>query len=392
VNAIASNLPSANSPENGGAGLPGTRRRLIFSIGALVLVLCGVAYWLVSDRDSASTENAYVGGNVVVITAQVGGVVTAIGADDTDRVHAGQTVIRLDDTDAKVALEQAQAQLARAVRQVRASYADAGTSQADIEMHQVALARAKADLAHRRGLLAIGAVSGEEVRHAEQAVRAADAALQMAREKNKGSLAAIDGTTLQRNPAVLAAAAQVRAAYVALQRTVIPAPVAGIVTRRNVQVGERIAPGVPLMAIVPPDQLWVDANFKESQLRDVRIGQPVTLTSDLYGGDVVYHGVVEGQEPGTGNAFSLLPAQNATGNWIKVVQRVPVRIARHPCEVEAHPLQLGLSMQVEVSTRDHDGQRLAASGTHAHAYRTDVYAHQLAHADAMVADIIKANR
>lgn len=367
------------------------RRRLGLTAGGLILALIGMAYWLISSHYSVSTEDAYVGGNVVMVTAQVGGVVTAIGADDTDRVHAGQTVIRLDNTDAKVALEQAQAQLARAVRQVRASYADASTAQANIKVREVELARAKADLAHRRGLLAIGAVSGEEIRHAEQTVRAASAALEMARERTKASLAAIDRTSLQRNPAVLAAAAQVRAAYVALQRTVIPAPVSGIVTRRHVQVGERIAPGVPLLAIVPPDQLWVDANFKESQLRNVRIGQPVTLTSDLYGGSVVYHGVVEGQEPGTGNAFSLLPAQNATGNWIKVVQRVPVRIALRPHEVEAHPLQLGLSMRVEVSTRGHEGQRLAASHEHAHGYRTDVYAHQLAHADAMVADIINAN-
>jgi membrane fusion protein (multidrug efflux system) len=168
--------------------------------------------------------------------------------------------------------------------------------------------------------------------------------------------------------------------------------VAGVVTRRHVQVGERIAPGAPLMAVVPLDQLWVDANFKESQLRNVRIGQPVTLTADLYGGDVVYHGMVEGQEPGTGNAFSLLPAQNATGNWIKVVQRVPVRIALRPREVERHPLQLGLSMYVEVATRNRSGQRLTASDGRTHGYRTDVYAHQLAHADAMVAAIIKANQ
>ncbi|HET7359922.1 MAG TPA: efflux RND transporter periplasmic adaptor subunit [Rhodanobacteraceae bacterium] len=368
------------------------RRRLILTIAALVLVLLGMAYWLISGRYSASTENAYVGGNVVMITAQVGGVVTAIGADDTDRVHAGQTVIRLDDTDARVALERARAQLALAVRQVRASYAAAGTTRANIEMREVALARAEADVAHRRGLLAIGAVSGEEVRHAEQAVRAASAALQMAREQGKGSLAAVDRTSLQRNPAVRSAAAQVRAAYVALQRTVIPAPVAGVVTRRHVQVGERIAPGAPLMAVVPLDQLWVDANFKESQLRNVRIGQPVTLTADLYGGDVVYHGMVEGQEPGTGNAFSLLPAQNATGNWIKVVQRVPVRIALRPREVERHPLQLGLSMHVEVATRNRSGQRLTAADGRTHGYRTDVYAHQLAHADAMVAAIIKANQ
>ncbi len=363
----------------------------MLAAGVSVLALMGLAYWLFSGWNSASTEDAYVGGNVVMVTAQVGGVVTKIGADDTDRVNAGQTLIRLDDTDARVALEQAQAQLGRAVRQVRASYAAAGATRADIDMREVALARARADLDHRRGLLAIGAVSGEDVRHAEQTVRAATAALQMAREQWKGSVAATDGTPLQRNPAVLAAAARVRDAYLALHRTVIPAPVTGIVTRRNVQLGERIAPGVPLMAIVPMKQLWVDANFEESQLRDVRIGQPVTLTSDVYGNGVVYHGTVEGQEPGTGNAFSLLPAQNATGNWIKVVQRVPVRIALRPGELERHPLQLGLSMHVDVSTRNRRGPRLVATSAHAHGYRTNVYAHQLAHANALVAAIVKAN-
>ena len=381
----------ASDKRSPAASVPGTRRRLILTVGALLLAASGLAYWLIGGRYSASTEDAYVGGNVVMVTAQVSGVVTAIGADDTDRVRAGQTVIRLDDTDARLALEQAQARLAGAVRQVRAHYAAAGTSAADMKMREVALARAKADLDHRRGLLTIGAVSGEEVRHAQQAVRAATAALQMAREQWKGSVAAIDGTSLQRNPAVLAAAAKVRDAYLALHRTLIPAPVSGIVTRRHVQVGERIAPGVPLMAIVPLTQLWVDANFEESQLRNVRIGQPVTLTSDLYGGDVVYHGVVEGQEPGTGGAFSLLPAQNATGNWIKVVQRVPVRIALRPGELERHPLQLGLSMRVDVTTRNRSGRRVVASGARTHGYRTNVYAHQLTHANAMVAAIIKAN-
>jgi len=367
-------------------------RRLVLTIVALLIVIVIVVYWLIAGRYSESTEDAYVGGNVVMVTAQVGGVVTAIEADDTDQVHAGQTVIRIDDTDAKLALDRAQAKLALTVRQVRGRYAAAGTAKANIAMREVALARAQADLAHRRGLLAIGAVSGEDVRHAKQAARAAAAALQMAREQWKGAQAAIDGTSLAHNAAVMAAAARVRDAYVALHRTVVPAPVDGAVTHRHVQVGERIAPGEPLMAIVPLNQLWVDANFKESQLRNLRVGQPVTLTSDLYGGAVVYHGVVEGQEPGTGSAFSLLPAQNATGHWIKVVQRVAVRIALESSEVKRHPLQLGLSMHVEISTRHHKGERLITSGTPANGYYTNVYAHQLAHANAMVAAIIKANR
>jgi membrane fusion protein (multidrug efflux system) len=393
MNTLATDTPSGTAPDNRSAptGVPNSRRRLILATGLSLIGLIGLAYWLISGWNSASTEDAYVSGNVVMVTAQVGGVVTAIDADDTDHVHAGQPVIRLDGTDARVALGQAQAGLARAVRQVRARYAAAGTTEADIQVREVALARARADLNHRRGLLAIGAVSGEEVRHAQQTVRAAVAALQMAREQWKASVAAIDGTSLQRNPAVLAAAAQLRGAYLALHRTVVPAPVSGIVTRRNVQLGERIAPGVPLMAIVPMKQLWVDANFEESQLREVRIGQPVTLTSDLYGDGVVYHGVVEGQEPGTGSAFSLLPPQNATGNWIKVVQRVPVRIALRPSELERHPLQLGLSMHVDVSTANRSGQRLAAANAPVHSYRTSVYADQLAHANAMVASIIKAN-
>ena len=365
-------------------------------IAALVLVLVGAlalaVYWIAVGQYRESTEDAYVGGNVVSVTAQVGGVVTAIRADDTDFVQAGRSLVQLDDTDARLALARAKAQLARTVRQVRAQYAAVGQTRANLVAREVDLARAKADLAHRRELLASGAISGEEVRHATQAVHAATAALDAAREQLAGRRALVDRASIETQPDVLAAASQLRDACVAAYRTDVPAPVAGVVTGRHVQLGQKIAPGVPLMSVVPLDHLWVEANFKESQLRHLRIGQPVELTADVYGNQVVYRGTVMGQEAGTGSAFSLLPAQNATGNWIKVVQRVPIRIALDSRQVAAHPLQLGLSMRVTVDTRERSGARLASMKSPAHGYRTDVYAHQLADADALVAQVIQANR
>jgi membrane fusion protein (multidrug efflux system) len=207
-----------------------------------------------------------------------------------------------------------------------------------------------------------------------------------------GSSALVDRTTIATNPEVLVASSKVRDAWIAVYRTDVPAPVTGMVTKRNVQLGQKIAPGMALMSVVPLDRLWVNANFKESQLRHIRIGQKVELAADVYGDAVIYHGTVVGQDAGTGSAFSLLPAQNATGNWIKVVQRVPVRIALDPQEVAKHPLQLGLSMKAVVSTRQRDGSRLVAPGPSGHGYHTDVFAHGLANADAVVARIIAANQ
>jgi membrane fusion protein (multidrug efflux system) len=370
-----------------------SRRWRIAAAIVLLLAAVGVAiYWLVAGQYRESTEDAYVGGNVVSVTAQVGGVVTSIHADDTDFVNAGSSLVQLDDTDARLALARAQAQLARTVRQVRGQYATVGQAQANLQIREVDLARTEADLAHRRELVSVGAISGEEVRHAEQAVRGASAALEAARQQLAGSQALVDRSSIATQPDVLAAAAQLRDAYVAAYRTDVPAPVTGVVSGRHVQLGQKITPGVPLMSVVPLDHLWVEANFKESQLRHIRIGQPVTLTADVYGGEVTYRGTVVGQEAGTGSAFSLLPAQNASGNWIKVVQRVPIRIALDPRQVAAHPLQLGLSMRVTVATRDRDGGRMVAAGTQPHGYRTEVFAHQLADADALVDRVIQANR
>ncbi len=358
----------------------------------LAVALLAGAYAAQADGRWVSTEDAYVEGNVVQVTPQVGGVVTSIRADNTDRVEPGAVLIELNGVDAQLSLDAARANLARSVRQVRGQFAMAGQDGATVALRKVDLARAEEDVARRSALAKIGAIPGEELVHAQQAVRTARAALAVASEQLKRNHALIDGTTVESHPDVQAAAVQLRNASVALARTKVVAPVGGVVTRRGVQVGQRVAAGAPLMSVVPLDQLWVTANLKESQLRNVRIGQPVRLTTDLYGDGVVYHGRVLGQDAGTGSAFSLLPAQNATGNWIKVVQRVPVRIALDPAEVAAQPLQLGLSMRVEVDTETRDGKRLVAAQGQPQVYTTAVYADELAQADAQVRAIIDANR
>ncbi|WP_312538822.1 HlyD family secretion protein [Achromobacter mucicolens] len=371
-----------------------TFARTVAAGGAAILAVAVLAGAYASHADGrwVSTEDAYVEGNVVQVTPQVGGVVTAIRADNTDRVEPGAVLIELNGVDAQLSLDAARANLARSVRQVRGQFAMAGQDGATVALRKVDLARAEEDVARRSALARIGAIPGEELVHAQQAVRTARAALAVASEQLKRNHALIDGTTVESHPDVQAAAVQLRNASVALARTKVVAPVGGVVTKRGVQVGQRVAAGAPLMSVVPLDHLWVTANLKESQLRNVRIGQPVRLTTDLYGDGVVYHGRVLGQDAGTGSAFSLLPAQNATGNWIKVVQRVPVRIALDPAEVAAQPLQLGLSMRVEVDTEARDGKRLVAAQGQPQVYTTAVYADELAQADAQVRAIIDANR
>src|SRR5213079_531337 len=331
------------------------------------------AYWAQVLRHHQRTDDAYVGGNVVQITPQISGTVVAIGADDTQFVKAGEALVRLDQADAKVALDQAEAQLARTVRDVRNLFATSSQLEAAVQQRQTDLAAAQSDLARRQRLGASGAVSGEELQHAIDAVRAAQAGLLAAQQQFAANRARVDGTTLTDHPQVRDAAAAVRNAYLTLARTELPAPVAGFVARRNVQLGQRVSPGTALMAVVPLDQVWVDANFKEAQLATMRLSQPVTLTADIYGRKVKYHGKVVGFGAGTGSAFAVLPAQNATGNWIKIVQRVPVRIALDPQELAAHPLQIGLSMQVEVDTHDRSGDRLPQLAQTAPAYTTDVF-------------------
>jgi membrane fusion protein (multidrug efflux system) len=371
---------------------PRRRNRLTAAILAGLLVAgAGVAFFYYDMQQREVTEDAYVEGNIVQVTAQVAGTVIAIGADNADRVTAGQPLVRFNPLDAQLALERSEAQLAKIVRQVRSQYALAAQMGANVEVRRAEMKKVQADLDRRSQLIHSGAVSGEDLAHADEAVRTASAALKSAEQQFAANQAAVDGTTVATHPDVLSAAAQVKDAYLAAERAVIPAPVSGLVARRNVQVGQRVPAGASLMAVIPLDGLWVTANFKESQLQHVHTGQAVTLTADAYGRSVLYHGTVVGQEAGTGSAFSLMPAQNATGNWIKVVQRLPVRIALDPKEVALYPLQLGLSMRVNVDTRAREGQHFAAAGQRAHAYQTQVFAGEGNEAAASVKRIIAAN-
>lgn len=355
-----------------------------------LVVLAGLGYgayeWY-AGRNQESTDNAYVQGNVIQITPQIGGTVTAILADDTDFVKAGQPLVKLDAADAKMALDLVEANLAQAVRQVRSLYANNTTLEAQLAVRESEILKAQNeinrlgdDLARRQSLVGIGAVSAEEISHlqaqltqAQNALVSAKAASLAARDQLQGARTLTDNTQVQNHPSVLAAAAKVREAFLALHRATLPAPVDGYIAKRTVQLGQRIAPGTPLMSVVALGAPWVDANFKEVQLRTIRIGQPATLTADVYGKKVEYQGTVIGLGAGTGAAFSLLPAQNATGNWIKVVQRVPVRIALDPAQVSAHPLRIGLSMEVTVNVKSQDGKSLAEGAQSASSVQTAVY-------------------
>jgi len=384
-----------STPKTAAAPKANRRWRWLGALGAILVTAGAVygAYWAQVLRYHQATDDAYVGGNVVQITPQISGTVVAIGADDTQFVKAGQPLVRLDPADARVALDQAEAQLARTVRDVRNLYATSSQLGAAAQMRQTELAAAQSDLARRQRLGATGAVSGEELQHATDSVRTAQAQLTAAEQQLAANRARVDGTTLKDHPQVRDAAAAVRNAYLTLERTELDAPVAGLIARRNVQLGQRVSPGTPLMAVVPLDQVWVDANFKEPQLAHMRIGQPVKLTADLYGGGVVYHGTIAGFGAGTGAAFSLLPAQNATGNWIKIVQRVPVRIALDPHEIAAHPLQVGLSMKADVDVRGGtEGTRLPQVADNQASWTTTVSAASEHEADARVQAIIAANQ
>jgi membrane fusion protein, multidrug efflux system len=373
-----------------------------------IVVLLGLAYggfeWFTS-RNAEVTDNAYVQGNVIQITPQVGGTVTAILADDTDFVKAGQPLVQLDPADAKVALDQAEANLAQAVRQVRTLYANNGSLSAQVTLRQSDIARAQTeidratdDLNRRQALSGNGAVSKEELNHArsqlavaQNAMVTAQAGVAAAREQLSSNQSLTDGTNIEGHPSVMAAAAKVREAYLALHRATLPAPVDGYVAKRTVQLGQRVGAGAPLMSIVPLNQLWVDANFKEVQLRNIRIGQPVTLTADLYGKKMEYKGTVAGLGMGTGAAFALLPAQNATGNWIKVVQRVPVRVALDAEQLAKNPLRVGLSMEATIDVSDLSGKTLADAPRSASGTQTQVYAALDDGASAEVRRVIAAN-
>jgi membrane fusion protein (multidrug efflux system) len=398
--------PEAQTSSPRTAGNP-ARKKALLTLTAVV-VLAGLAWaayeWLVASHYE-STDNAYVQGNVIQITPQIGGTVMAILADDTDYVKAGSPLVKLDPTDTQVVLDQARAALAQTVRQVRTLYANNASlsaqvvvREADVARAQTEIARATDDLNRRQSLIQNGAISKEELSHAQtqlangkNALNSALAGVAAAKQQLISNQTLTDGIGIERHPSVLAAAAKVREAWLASQRMSLPAPVEGYVARRSVQLGQRVAAGTPLMAIIPVSQMWVDANFKEVQLRNIRIGQSVKLTADLYGKKLEYRGTVAGLGMGTGAAFALLPAQNATGNWIKVVQRVPVRVALDAAELAKNPLRVGLSMEATVDVSQQGGKALADAPRAAALVQTTVYESLGKGAEDEVSKIIAAN-
>ncbi len=370
------------------------KRRAILLVLATIFVIAGIvwfALWWSVFSQREVTDDAYVGGNQVIVSAQVPGTVIAVLTDNTQLVDVGQVLVKLDPTDADLALAKAKSTLAQTVRQVRQQTEVAGQYDSAIAARRDDLARAEADLKRREPLLADHAVAPEELAHLRVAISSARSALQAAQRQSAAAHALVDGNAIAQNPSVLQARAAFRQAWVNAHRNAIVAPISGYVAQRSVQVGASVQPGQPLLSIVPLHNLWVDANFKEGQLAHIRIGQPAVVHADLYGGDVTFHGHVEGMAPGTGGAFALLPPQNASGNWIKVVQRVPVRIALDDRELARHPLRIGLSTEVNVDTHHRSGPVLAQKALDKPVQQTGVYAHDLTDADTAAEAIIKAN-
>jgi membrane fusion protein (multidrug efflux system) len=372
---------------------PNGKRRFYFIILGLVVLVALVLYalyWLLFSRYFESTDDAYVGGNVVAITSKENATVMALHADNTQTVKQGQLLIEMDPAIAQVNLLSAQANLARAIRSVRGQFSKSGSFEAQQSQAQVMLAQAQSDYKRRQSAASDGAVSGEELAHARDAVAAAQAMLDSARGGLAQSQSSIEGTDVAHNPDVLAAEAQLRQAAIVFGHMRLVAPLDGVIAQRTVQAGQQVAAGTPLMAVVPLKHVWIDANFKEVQLARMRVGQPVTVTADIYGGGVTYHGHIEGLGAGSGSAFALLPPQNASGNWIKIVQRVPVRVALDPQELQDHPLRVGLSVAVEADVRDQSGP-LVTSKISGGVTRANTGEDSGPAADAMIARILKEN-
>ena len=385
---------ATDSPTTLNGNRNGNRRRRALLGSTLLFILVAIAYGayyvlVLSQREQ--TDNAYVGGNRILLTSQVTGNVREINADESQRVEAGAEVIKLDPVDAEVAQRQAEARLGTTVLQLRERYAGIAQYEAMIRQRRLSLQKAQEDLARRLPLAADQTLAAEDIEHARQAVEDAGAALDVAVRQADAAQARLGGIALTQHPDVLAAKAEFVQAWLALRRNAILAPASGYVAKRSVQVGAHVTPGMALLSIVPLDQLWVDANFKESELQNIRVGQPVKIEADIYGSKVEYQGKVLGLSAGTGSAFALLPAQNATGNWVKVVQRLPVRISLDPAELAAHPLRIGLSTTVTVDTHQRDGAVLGPAMPSAPVYSTRAPSQPMQEAEIMAERIISRN-
>ena len=369
-------------------------RKKGLSIFILLLIVSGILaafYWLFFLKDIESTEDAYVGGNQIMVSGQVAGNVAKINVDNMDKVRAGDILIELDDTNAKLSFEQAQSNLANAVRQIKQLEFTVQQLQAAVNANEITLAQAQGNLNRRVQLEKSGAIDQESFQHAKEAVALAKANLSSSQNQLAANQALLLARPLMQQPQIQNAVAAVKQAWLNLQRTQIKSPIDGYVARRSAQVGQAVSVGSPLMAVISTEQMWLDANFKETQLTDMRLGQPAEVHFDLYGKDKVFHGTVVGIDIGTGSAFSLLPSQNASGNWIKVVQRIPVRIQLDAQQIAENPLRIGLSATVKVNVANKDGvflREIDAPRTH---YTTDTLHYDESAVDSLIQSIIEQN-
>ncbi|MDO4430512.1 MAG: EmrA/EmrK family multidrug efflux transporter periplasmic adaptor subunit [Lonepinella koalarum] len=330
----------------------------IFALILLWVIIGSLLYWFLFVKGIEKTDDAYVGGNQVMVSSQVNGNIQKIYVDNMDFVKAGDVLMVLDDTDLTLAFEQAKSGLATTVRQLSQLGFTIKQLEATVKMKTAVLEKAKGDLARREQLNRSGAIDQESYFHAKNAVVIANAELDAVKNQLAANQALLLELPLKAQPEMQKAMSNFKQAWLNLQRSIITSPIDGYVARRSAQVGQKVSAGSPLLAVISPNQMWIDANFKETQLKNMRIGQPVTLKVDLYGDEVEFNGKVDGIDMGTGSAFSLLPAQNATGNWIKVVQRVPVRISLDPQQIQQYPLRIGLSSVVKVDVSNSNGEVL----------------------------------
>lgn len=371
-----------------------TRRKYwltLLSIFFICVLFVWLIYWFFSGQYYVSTDDAYVNGNLVQVMSRIPGHVTQILADETELVVKGQPLVVLDKANATIALENAKAQLALTSRQVSQLYQNVDQLQANVKVAQSAYDQAKEDYLRRKGLNVKLAISVEDLRHAQLAEQATADALEQAKHQLASATNLVQNVDLYHHPEILQSMVNFQNAYLTWKRTTIYAPDTGYVAKRNVQLGEHVTANSVLMIVVPLNQIWVDANFKESQIKYIRIGQKATLVSDVYGRSITYHGIVVGLNPGAGNTFDLLPPQNATGNWIKITQRLPVRIAINKKELKKYPLRIGLSMRVTIDTHRRDGDVLARAPHFRVVYSTNDESAYLTEANQSIGAILKSN-
>lgn len=369
------------------------KKYTLIAIVFVAIIACASFYiwWSKVGQFHETTEDAYVAGNIVSVMSQVSGTVTDIMADNTHLVHQSDVLVKINPLDAQLALQESQANLASTIRAVRNEFATLDEEKANTDVAKIALDKAQRDYNRRIQLRKDNLISTEDLSHYKSTLISAEASYQVALKAYEAGKTQVDNTTVLTHPNVLKAESALRTAWLTLHRTEILSPVDGYIAQRSIQVGQHVSAGSTLMSVVPLKGVWVTANFKETQIGDIRAGQDVTLKSDVYGSSVIYHGKVKGIEAGTGSAFSLLPASNATGNWIKVVQRVPVRIVLNEKELAQHPLRPGLSMTVNVNTHNAGEPTLSALSGDAQPWRTDVFDHNDTEVNTIIQKIIKDN-